>query len=181
MGRALDMPIKSFQRPLLLLLAVTALSFAQEPVKTPANSRIMTATRQVSIFGPLEQKVLSAVQKKDKAALAAMLTDDFAVEVADSDRIDGEEWIESVMNKDFSLKSFAITQVSVNDLGDRAIVKFNRAQQATYKGKNESGDFFVVDVWSKIDDSWKLANRYVAKLRTLPATLRVSPKPTGKQ
>ena len=177
----MNIPLSLFPRCWSILLFSAALAAAQEPVKTPANSRIMTATRQVSIFGALEQRFLTAVQKKDKAAVAAMLTEDFAVEPADTDRLDAEEWMDSVMDKSFVLKSFAITHVSVSDLEEFAIVKFNRAQQATFKGRNESGDFFVVDVWKKSDDSWKLANRYVAKLRTLPATLRVSPKPTGKE
>ena len=31
------------------------------------------------------------------------------------------------------------------------------------KGKAESGEFFVVDVWKKDGDTWKLANRFVSK------------------
>jgi len=175
------MQVSFFQRRLSIVIAVTMLAAAQEPVKTPTNAKIMTATRQVTIFGGLEQKLLAAVQKKDKDALEAMLTDDFAVEIADADRLEGEDWVDSVMDKNFILKSFSITQVSVNDLADSEIVRFNRSQQATFKDKNESGEFFVVDVWKKSDDSWKLATRYVAKLRTLPPASRIVPKPTGKQ
>jgi len=54
--------------------------------------------------------------------------------------------------------------MSVADLGDAAVVKFDRIQQATFKGKDVSGEFFVVDVWRKDGDSWKIANRYVAKV-----------------
>ena len=49
------------------------------------------------------------------------------------------------------------------DLGNAAVVKFERRQDATNKGKAESGEFFVVDVWKKDGDAWKLANRFVSK------------------
>jgi hypothetical protein len=71
--------------------------------------------------------------------------------------------------------------MSVADLGDAAVVKFDRVQQATSQGKNESGEFFVVDVWKKSGDSWKLANRYVAKVAAIAAMPKIEPKPTGKE
>jgi hypothetical protein len=70
--------------------------------------------------------------------------------------------------------------MSVADLGDAAVVKYERVQQATYLGKDQSGEFFVVDLWKKGGDTWKLANRYVAKVGAVPAG-PVAPRPTGKE
>jgi hypothetical protein len=83
----------------------------------------------------------------------------FEIEIPNADPLAGEGWVDSVMARDFSLKSFDLRQMSVADLGDYAVVKFDRIQQATYKGQNKSGEFFVVDLWKKSGDSWKLANR----------------------
>ena len=58
--------------------------------------------------------MLEAVQKKDKAALKAMLTDESAIHSPDSDPLPGDDWVESVMNKDFALKSFIIRQMDVS-------------------------------------------------------------------
>jgi hypothetical protein len=96
-----------------------------------------------------------------------------------ADLLAGDEWMEQVMGKDYSLKSFAVREFSVADLGDSAVVVFDRSQQATYKGKPDSGSFFVVDLWKKSGDSWKLANRYVAKVSSV--TARPVRRPTGKQ
>ena len=63
--------------------------------------------------------MLQAVQKKDKAALQAMLTDEFQVEMPDADPLAGEDWLDSVMAKDFTLKSSAIREMSVVDPGKR--------------------------------------------------------------
>jgi hypothetical protein len=161
------------------LIALTIFAMAQEPVKPKLNPRIITATRQVTMFSNLEIQLLEAVRKKDKAGLQAMLTDDFAIDMPNADRLPGEDWLDSVMAKDYILKNFGVRQVSVADLGDAAVVKFDRPQEATHKGIADSGDFFVVDLWKKDGDTWKLANRFVSKVSSvLP---KGAPKPTGKQ
>ena len=175
------MPVRFFQRLMSVLIAVTVLAGAQEPVKPKLNPRIVTATKQVTMFSELEIQMLKAVQKKDKAALQAMLTDDCVIEMPNADPLPGDEWVDSVMAKDFTLKSFAMREVFAVDLGNAAVVKFERRQDATNKGKTESGEFFVVDVWKKDGDAWKLANRFVSKTNSEPSIPKTPTKPTGKQ
>jgi hypothetical protein len=161
----------------VIVLAMTAAG--QEPVIPKLTPTIVTATRQVTLFTGLERQLLQAVQKKDKAALEAMLADDFEITMPHADALAGEDWLDSVLAKDFSLRTFVISQMSVADLGGYAIVKYERGQQATLKGKPDDGEYFVVDVWKKSGDSWKLANRYVARIHavaTKPAT-----RPTGRE
>jgi ketosteroid isomerase-like protein len=175
------MPVRFYQRLISALIAVTVLAGAQEPVKPKLTPRIVTATRQVTMFSDLEIQMLKAVQKKDKAALESMLTEDCIIEMPDADPLAGDEWVDSVMAKDFSLKSFAMRNVFAVDLGNAAVVKFERRQDAINKGKTDSGEFFVVDVWKKDGDAWKLANRFVSK--SVPGAVgpKGPVKPTGKQ
>jgi ketosteroid isomerase-like protein len=170
-------------RPCLYVAAalVAALSSAQEPAPPKLTPTIITATKQVTFFTALEKQMLQAVQKKDKSALAAMLAENFEIAMPNADPLAGEDWVDSVMSKDFDLQTFVVRQISVADLGDAAVVKYDRIQQAMFKGKSLSGEFFVVDLWKKSGDSWKLANRYVAKVGAIPATPKIQPKPTGKQ
>jgi hypothetical protein len=167
----------------LSLLAIFPLVFgiAQEPVKPPLNPRIITATRAVSLFTGLEKQLFQAIQKKDKAALDAMLEDDFEIEMPDADALPGDDWEQAVLGKDYELKSFLIRQMSAQDLGNAVVVKYDRVQQSTYKGKSDGGEFFVVDLWKKEGDAWKLAARYVSKVSTIPWMPKITPKPTGKQ
>jgi ketosteroid isomerase-like protein len=165
----------------LVILAVTLSVAAQEPVKPELNPRIVTATKQVTMFSDLEIQMLKAVQKKDKAALQAMLTDDCVIGMPNADPLPGDEWVDSVMAKDFILKSFAMREVFAVDLGDAAVIKFERRQDATNKGKAESGEFFVVDVWKKDGNAWKLANRFVSKTNSEASAPKTPAKPTGKQ
>jgi hypothetical protein len=154
---------------------------AQEPVKPPLTPRIITATRQVSIFTNLEMQVLKAIQRKDEAALQVLVTDSCNIEMPDADPLACEDWMSDVLDKGYNLKSFQVRQMSVADLGDSAVVKFDRVQQSTSKGKPDGGEFFVVDLWKKDGDSWKLANRYVAEVSSLPSIPKSPTKPTGKQ
>ena len=174
------MPVRLVLRSSFVLIGVTLWTAAQEPAQPKLTPRIITATKQVTLFTGLETQLLQAVQKKDHAALGVLLGDDFEIAMPGADPLPGDDWEDSVMAKDFILKSFVIRQMSVADLGDAAIVKFDRLQQATLKGENQSGEFFVVDLWKKSGDTWKLANRYVAQVRTRPLTPNLQPKPTGK-
>ena len=83
------------------------------------------------------------------------------------DAMPGDDWLDSVMSKDFVLEKFGVRQMSVVDLGNAAVVKYARLQQATQKGANENGQFFVVDIWKKNGDTWKLASRYVSKVSSV--------------
>jgi len=165
----------------LISVFLVVMAVAQEPVKPQLTPRIITATRSVSVFTGLEKQLLQAIQKKDKAALDALMEDDFEIEMPDADPLPGDDWEQAVLSKDYDLKSFLIRQMSARDLGNAVVVNYDRVQQSTYKGKSDGGEFFVVDLWNKEGDAWKLAARYVSKVSTIPWTPKTTPKPTGKQ
>jgi hypothetical protein len=90
----------------LIAVTLTLAASAQEPVKPSLSPRIITATRQVSIFTNLEAQMLKAIQARDQAALGNLVADDCMIEMPDSDPLPAEDWISSVLSKDFTLKSF---------------------------------------------------------------------------
>jgi ketosteroid isomerase-like protein len=164
----------------LITVGLTLMLAAQEPVKPSLSPRIITATRQVAIFSDLEKQLLNAIQNKDKAALSNLVAEDFLIEMPDSDPLSVEDWTATILSKDYSIKSFQVRQLSAQSQGDFAIVKFDRVQNATYKGAADDGEFFVVDLWKKNGDAWKLANRYVSKVSSVPWMPQGDVKPTGK-
>ncbi len=164
-----------------VFFSMVMLSAGQEPVKPSLTPRIITATKQVTMFTDLEKKMLQAVQKKDKAALQSMMTDQCTVHLPDADPMYSDDWLDSIMNKDFALKSFLIRQMSVADLGTAMVVSYDRVQESTYKGQNDGGEFYVVDLWKKDGDNWKLSDRYVSKVGSTPVMPKGPVKPTGKQ
>jgi hypothetical protein len=165
----------------LACLCFTLFATAQEPVKPELNPRIVTATKQVVVFSALEKQMLAAVQKKDKAALKAMLTEETIIHLPDADPLPGDDWADSVMSKDFELKTFTIRQMDVADLGTAAVVSYDRIQDSTFKGIKDGGEFYVVDLWKKDGENWKLADRYVSKVGSVPVLPKTPVRPTGKQ
>jgi ketosteroid isomerase-like protein len=163
------------------LAGISILSAAQEPEKPTLTPRIITATKQVTMFSGIENQMLQAVRKKDKAALQALLTEDCIIHLPDADSLPGDDWLDSVMSKDFVLKGFVVRQMDVADLGNAAIVSYDRIQESTYKGQNDGGEFYVVDLWKKDGNNWKLSDRYVSKVSSTPNIPKGPIKPTGKQ
>jgi hypothetical protein len=175
------MIIPGVVRSLAVLLFLSTLSAAQEPIRPPLSPRIITATKLVDQFADMERQLLRSIEKKDKPALTALISDDLSIAMPDSDLLPGEDWTESVLSKDFQLKSWIVRQLTVADLGDSMLVSFDRVQQATFKGKADSGEFFVTDIWKKDGDNWKLTNRFVAKVSSEPWMPKGPVRPTGKQ
>lgn len=172
--------LRSLPCLVFVILAVATLGTSQEPSYTRVKPRIITATRQVALFTGLETQLLQAIQRKDQAALGGLLADDLVIEMPGAEPIAGDDWAPQVLEKGFSLKAFEVRDMSVIDLGDSAVVKFDRLQAAALKNKNQSGEYFVVDIWKKSGDSWKLTNRYVSRVGPVTPAAK-APRPTGKQ
>jgi hypothetical protein len=175
------MPIRNFISIAIIALTTFSVGSAQEPLKPSLSPRIITATRQVVVFTDLEKQMLRAIQSKDQSGLSKLVSDDCIIEMPDTDPLPCNDWMKSVLAKDYVLKTFVVRQLSVVDGSDSSVVKFDRVQQASFKGKPDGGEFFVVDVWKKDGDAWKLANRYVSKVSSVPFMPKTDVKPTGKQ
>jgi hypothetical protein len=59
----------------------------------------------------------------------------------------------------YQIRSYRISRLSVRQMGTAAIVNFFYEQHASYAGKDLSGDFFLVDLWQKAGNAWKLVAR----------------------
>ncbi len=175
------MPIRNSIFIATIVLAALVFTSAQEPIKPPLNPRIITATRQVTIFNDLENQLLRAVKSKDQAGLSKLVSEDCVIEMPDADPFPCDDWMKAVLSKDYVLKSFVVRQLSAVEGADVMVVKFDRVQQSTFKGKPDGGEFFVVDVWKKDGAEWKLADRFVSKVSSVPFMPIADVKPTGKR
>jgi len=175
------MPIRNFAFTAVIALAAFSSGSAQEPIKPSLSPRIITATRQVTIFADLEKQMLRAIQSKDQSALSKLVSDDCIIEMPDADSLPCDDWMKSVLSKDYVLKTFVVRQLSVVEGTDVMVVKFDRVQQSSFKGKPDGGEFFVVDVWKKDGADWKLTSRFVSKVSSVPYMPKADVKPTGKK
>ena len=118
-------------------------------------------TLETAFFSKLEKRIGDAVVAQDRAALESLLGNDFELRTT---RTGGEltlrdEWLEAATTT-YRIRSYHVTRVTVRQFGETAVVSFFYKHQASFQGKDISGDFFIVDVWQKAGNDWKIAARY---------------------
>jgi ketosteroid isomerase-like protein len=156
--------MKNLCAALGLLLAVATVS----SVCWSAEERIPTVTRTVKIFTELESAISASIQRGDAAALQKALSDDFELRAGaqPGTPTPREEWVRSLLAK--PLAPTRIEQMAVHDMGDVAVVSF--LETATGK-RDPARDIFVVDVWKRAGDTWRLAIRYASAAGTRPVSI----------
>jgi hypothetical protein len=117
-------------------------------------------TIETDFFTRLERQLMDAAAAQNRSALQSLLADDFELRTA---RSGGEltlrdEWLEAATTT-YQIRSYRISRLSVRQMGTAAIVNFFYEQHASYAGKDLSGDFFLVDLWQKAGNAWKLVAR----------------------
>jgi hypothetical protein len=143
-----------------------AVSFLAAPPPSPAGAppprRIPTVTRLVQLFSGLENEWMEAVRRRDEAALSRLLGDGFEMRgaLAPGEPVPAAEWARSALH-DFQVRSLALSQFAARDLGSVTVVSFRLDQSAEVSGRDESGEFFVIDVWARENGAWKVVARYV--------------------
>jgi hypothetical protein len=137
------------------LLLTSACSWAQ----APEVGRIPTVTRTVKLFSGLEIQLAENLRGGKKQEAEALLEDDFELRPANTPGLatPRADWLGATVGK-YALPP-RTEQMAVHDLGSVAVVSF--LQPASENEARDRGrDLFVVDVWKRSGDTWKLAVRY---------------------
>ena len=120
-----------------------------------SQSRIPTVTRLVQQFTAMENALATAASEKNAASLEAMLAADFEMRtgIAPAVPIPRNEWLRHTLAE--KSKPPEAEQMAVHDLGSAAIVSFLGRRKV-------GGSLFIVDIWTRAGDDWKLSIRYVS-------------------
>jgi ketosteroid isomerase-like protein len=137
---------------LVLMLALAQAAPAADPEKGP--------------FLGLETRLSKAIQAKDVPALDALLAKDFAFSVFFENQapevLNRNEWLNT--SKHYTLTGFEIQFLAARVFGDVAVVRYQPRQSAALgTGIERSGEFAVVDVWTKQGGDWKLSSRHLSR------------------
>jgi len=148
--------VKAVFTAFFFLLTISRL-FAQD-VATSGMPTLETA-----FFAKLEKQLGNAVVAHDRVALESLLANDFELRTA---RSDGEvtlrdDWLNAAIST-YKIRSFEISRLTVRPIGNSAVINFFYQQHAALARQDVSGDFFLVDIWQKAGNDWKLVARYSA-------------------
>ncbi|HEY3563657.1 MAG TPA: nuclear transport factor 2 family protein [Casimicrobiaceae bacterium] len=148
-------------------LAVVALA-AATPGQAQPSARVPTVTRLVKLFSELETRLVDSAHAGDASALDAMLDANFELRVGDAPGtpVPRDEWLR--LARASGETQPRLSQMAVHGFGDLATVSF--ADAATKPPR------FIVDVWKRDGDRWKLAVRYQSEVTATKAGVRKAPR-----
>jgi hypothetical protein len=101
------------------------------------------------------QKLWAAFKAKDKAALAAMLSDNFREFEEDTSAF-GDKKTEVAMVDDFDLVSYNLKDFNVKSLGQNsALVTYVAHYESRSGGQTAKADSVFGEVWTRDGNDWK--------------------------
>ncbi len=113
-----------------------------------------------------EQAVKKAVEdfkaaylNKDKAKLEAMSLPQLSYSHSDARLEDKAKFVDGVMGRKATVKSLEFPDMTVQVVGDTAIVRHLWVSQSELEGKVTDTKIGVMQVWKKQDGGWKLLAR----------------------
>ena len=139
---------------LFFLLAVSPI-FGQEV----ASSGMPTL--ETGFFAKLEKRLGDAIVARDRVTLESLLANDFELRTSHSggELTLRDDWLEAATTT-YRMRTYRIRRLASRRFRETAVVSFFYEQQASFQGKDISGDFFIVDVWQNTGSDWKIAARY---------------------
>jgi ketosteroid isomerase-like protein len=151
-----------------LILVTLLAAAAGAAAHGQAIRNVPTVTRNVALFGGLENDLLDAVAKRNHDALAQLVADDFELRSAAAPGTPTPR--EEAFKAWLKLAPFtsSVEQMAVHEYGDLMLVSFlwriDAAKRAALPGA-----VFVVDTWKRGGAGWQLAVRYAAPAGAGPA------------
>ena len=105
------------------------------------------------------EELKAAWLKQDKAKLEVMTLPQLSYSHSDARVEDKAKFIEGVMGRKASVKSLEFPEMTVQVVGNTAIVRHLWVSQTELEGKVTDTKIGVMQVWQKQDGGWKLLAR----------------------
>jgi ketosteroid isomerase-like protein len=115
-------------------------------------------------FAAREQEWMSALRNRDYKKTESFLAPEYVLIVSDiaTRPISREQWIRNLPQ--YNLHEFTQRDIVARRVGDTVVVSLLHTQKATVGSQgrrmDRSGEFWIIDVWRRVDGQWKVASRY---------------------
>jgi hypothetical protein len=119
-------------------------------------------TRLVVLFNKQELAVSAALIKGDRAALDRLVAEDFELRAGSrmDTAIPRDAWLANSLSPPQYITPLSPQQMAVWDFGNNAVVSF-KWTNIGMTGQSSVQNQFVVDVWKRDGDNWKLAIHFI--------------------
>lgn len=153
---------------ILLLLFPGILGWGQvrrprEQEKPEKDRSAADAHSFVELFSKLENNWVQAEQRRDSAALDAILAPEFSMIRSEHPEtpVSRAEWMQRALHVD-RIQYWKQHAMNIRAFLNVAVVSFVQSQKAMCDGSDCSGEYLIVDVWEASHGQWKVAERYIS-------------------
>ena len=135
---------------------------------------IISPMNATDFFTALEQDFNSAIARHDAELLDdRFLGADYALHISlqPDQSISRKDWLATL--RVYNVHRWNMRACHVRDFGNLAIINLIISQQVDVQGVDRSGDFFLVDIWTRTTSAgdrwdpsqWRIAARYSSPMR----------------
>jgi ketosteroid isomerase-like protein len=122
-----------------------------------AADEIAQLTRQAEAWD-------KAIVRKDRAAIAANMTDDFRQIGGSGNVANRDEFIAGIVAEELEIDPYTVEEFDVRIYGDVALLSGRTRMTGRYNGKGFTSHYRYVDVYVRKDAAWKVANVQITEL-----------------
>jgi ketosteroid isomerase-like protein len=150
------------RRRTLAGLALTALSLCLAPpaASTPADpdaAVVAALTKQADAWD-------KAIVRKDRAAVAANMADDFR-NIDGAGTIAGKAaFVDGLMDPKLEIDPYTVEDFDVRLLGDTALLCGRTRMTGRYDGKPFTSHYRYIDIYVKRDGAWKIVSVQITRM-----------------
>lgn len=113
----------------------------------------------------LERRWADAFQRKDISALQGMMADGYALVIAVEGMplqvVPRDAWLESL--DDYEIREAGVERIHVRIYDCVAVAVMLWRQSASLLGQDRSAVFMLTDIWVRVGDDWRLAERHSSR------------------
>ncbi len=159
---------------IIILVLPFSLTYAASPViemtATENPNFVPVMTRLVKVFLGLETELDQAVRQGHRARIDELVKDDFEQRTGaqPGSPIPRGDWLTEFSMHAKDIPPLTIEQMAARDLGDIVVVSFKWTERS-------KAGLFVVDIWKRDGERWKLAARYADPAGQANASVPGSP------
>ena len=151
------MSYKAFHLFLASLVAATLLACTNdEPGSLEEHDRSMVQAKQE--IREVQQHWMEAAIRKDEPVLRQILADEYHLIAGRLGFVDKDGWL--AMGPDYTIEEFEYMESDIHIYGDTAVSNSRYWQNATYRGADIRGEFFLTDIWVQRDGRWQVVTRH---------------------
>jgi ketosteroid isomerase-like protein len=112
----------------------------------------------------MENELARAWQLPDPGALESIVGDDFTLTSSSSkgEITNKRQYIDSTL-KLVRGEGYSFEKLNVRIYGDTAVINAQFQQNATFAGRDWSGEFLITDVWVKRNGRWQVVARHASR------------------